>query len=100
MDENDQDLLVDDDLMMHDDLDDDLGVLQTGVTKSNPYSKKSPNAAGRKGATLANISNTVHGSSRQGQNASKQLGSGDDQYVGGPHQKRMASHQNQFSKQQ
>jgi len=70
MDEADQDMQLlngehEEDLM-HPDMEDEVAVLQGGKP-GNQYSKKSPNgmtSSTRKGANLANISNTVHGNAR------------------------------------
>ena len=71
MDENDQDMLLNDDaneLLMRQEMEDDVAIVQANKQQSaNQYSKKSPNAmtsSTRKGANLANISNTVHGNAR------------------------------------
>jgi hypothetical protein len=67
MEEADQDMqLLNDDaneLLMED----DVAIVQASKQHSNQYSKKSPNgmtSSTRKGANLANISNTVHGNAR------------------------------------
>ena len=72
MEENDQDMqLLNDDaneLLMRQEMEDDVATIQANKQHSaNQYSKKSPNAmtsSTRKGANLANISNTVHGNVR------------------------------------
>ena len=72
MEENDQDMqLLNDDaneLLMRQEIEDDVAIPQTSKQNSaGPYSKKSPNtmtSSTRKGANLANISNTVHGNTR------------------------------------
>ena len=49
------------------DMEDDVAILQGSKQPGNQYAKKSPNAmtsSTRKGANLANISNTVHGNAR------------------------------------
>ena len=61
--DEDMDLRNDDDNDFGLDIEDDIAILQ----KSNQYNKKSPNSmtgSTRKGANLANISNTVHGNNR------------------------------------
>lgn len=70
MEEGDQDMLLNDDaneLLMRQEMEDDVAIVQASKQHSNQYSKKSPNAmtsSTRKGANLANISNTVHGNAR------------------------------------
>ena len=62
------DLRNDDDNDFGPDLEDEVAILNTG---KNQFGKKSPNTmtgSTRKGANLANISNTVHGNGRQGTN--------------------------------
>ena len=71
MEENDQDMqLLNDDpneLLMHQDMEDDVAIVQGNKQPGNQYAKKSPNAmtsSTRKGANLANISNTVLSNTR------------------------------------
>ena len=71
MEETDQDMLLNDDaneLLMRQEMEDDVAIVQAGKQHSaGPFAKKSPNAmtsSTRKGANLANISNTVHGNAR------------------------------------
>ena len=111
MDEADQDMqLLNDeanDLLMQQDMEDDVAIAHGSKQPGSQYAKKSPNtmtSSTRKGANLANISNTVHGNNRQGATQSqlmRQQPSGENKHpTGAPsaqQQKRMVSHQNQFS---
>ena len=117
LEETDQDmqLLNDDanDLVMGQEVEDDVAIVQASRQQpGGQYSKKSPNAmAGstRKGTNLQNISNTVHGNARQGTNQSQlmrqQQPSGENKCpsataTSSQPQKRVVSHQNQFSNKQ